>query len=71
MRDNVVATTGLSTLGNLDFASKDNGQALANLANLDQRFAGTIGPEDPKAAQAFNLRRREDGKHLVSARIDD
>ena len=71
MSDNVLATSRLIVLGDLDFASQDDREALADLAYFDQRLARAVGPEHAEPAQALDLRRHQGGKHLVASRVDD
>jgi hypothetical protein len=58
-------------LGDLDFPGQDDGQAVTYLAHLDQGFAHAIRTNNAKPPYPLDLRRLQDGEHLVASCVDN
>jgi hypothetical protein len=58
-------------LGNLDIASQNDAQSRSHLADLGQRLPFAVRPDLTEAADPLNLKRLQNGKHLVASSLDD
>src|SRR5262249_18205285 len=65
------ATTRLVMLGDLDFSSQEDGQSRSHLADLGQRLPFAVRSDLTKTADPLNLRRLQNGKHLVASSLND
>jgi len=71
MGNDVPAAARLVMLSDIDVSIQDDGEPRTDLADLHQRLACTIRAGFAKAAHSLDLDRLQNGKHLVTASVDD
>jgi len=58
-------------LSDIDPPGQDDRETCADVADLHERLAGTIGTNFAEAAHALDIRRLQHRKHLVTASFED
>jgi len=71
MGHDVAAATRFIVLSDIHPSGQDDRETWTDMADLHERLAGTISADLAETAHALDIRRLQNRKHLVAARVDD